>query len=156
LVEDTGVQLVQHAEQSDAPVVSGVAEVSCLGDADNGSRHMMDLFQVPHQAAVLLQHADHGRVAVLQQLIDDALLSRVTGLVGLEALQALADLGGGDGGVKGGGAVVAGVGFEQVHLYVAMHLMHVSCIEVGVISTKQVMAAKPCIMGLECFSNVRC
>jgi hypothetical protein len=42
-VQDTGVNLVENAEQGDTTITRSIAEVASFGQADDCTRHMMDL-----------------------------------------------------------------------------------------------------------------
>jgi hypothetical protein len=42
-VQDTGVKLVENAEQGDTTIIGSIAEVTSFGQADDCTRNMMKL-----------------------------------------------------------------------------------------------------------------
>lgn len=127
LIQDAGVELVEHTEQRDATVVGWVCEVPFLGETDYCARHLVHLLKLPHQVTVLQQHVGDCVAAVLQQLIDDALFGGVAGRVALKAAQAGGNLCWGDGCIQStsGRAVSVNVsGVTEVPLNLAFNVPH--------------------------------
>ena len=48
-IQDAGVKLVEHAEEGDTTVIGRVTQVTSFRQANDCTRHMVYLLNVPHQ-----------------------------------------------------------------------------------------------------------